>query len=247
MNIANKNKFPIFILSKGRPGAALIKLFLANNVDFTVVLEPQDVAKYRDANPMLRIWELKENEQGLAYARNALLGKARQDRSNYYWQFDDNIANFYEIISMKEYIVPPLVAINYAEKFTSRGVALIGFNYKQLAWREKFEYSFKRGIYCSVLTNTRIPVDYDERMKFKSDVDFSIQCLHAGYMTILINKYAMDKPAMGQTRKGGQSAGYKINTDVVYAGLLTQKWPEYCKIIKKKNGRIYARVRWSSL
>lgn len=78
----------------------------------------------------------------------------------------------------------------------------------------------------------------------KEDVDFMLQRLTAGWSNITVNKFAMNKPAMGST-SGGLSRRYAANENSACAHAIAEEWPDILTL-KRKRGGWDVRVNWSA-
>ena len=103
--------FPIYIPSKGRPDFATAKLlnephppyidpYVVMDIDmeekprpYTVFVEPQDAEAYRIAGHA-SIVVLRENDKGVAYARQPILDYAIQNNDRWFWMIDDDVIQF---------------------------------------------------------------------------------------------------------------------------------------------------------
>jgi len=237
--------FPIFVPTKGRPDAALIKVLRDEGLSFYLVLEPQDKAKYLKRYPGSNFYILPMNDGGLAYARQCILRTAREMGIDWYWQIDDNITGFVEVVNGKCVDASARDALSGAEALVGRHkrVGLIALEYMQFAWSATKEYQFNGRAYCTVLTSTRTGIDYSVELDAKADVDFMIKHFQKRWRSILVKRWSMKKPPMGKNKKGGQTAMYAANRNSVVAMELKRRWPRFCNLIKKPGG-IDVRIDW---
>ena len=244
---ALRHEHPILIPSKGRPDARLPRLLDECELSYALVVEPQDEAAYRQVLPSARYIVLPENDRGLSYARQQVLTLARDARLSHFWLLDDNVRGFYRIEHGKCLPCGPEEAFGYAEWLATNipRAALVGLQYQQFAWNAKVAYQLNRYAYCCVLVDAETGIDYRPEFQFKSDVAFCLDHLTNGWRTVLVNKFAMNKPVMGANSHGGQSEGYKLHRDEEAARLLCKTFPRYATIIQK-TARIDARVDWGA-
>jgi hypothetical protein len=124
-------------------------------------------------------------------------------------------------------------------------VAIVGLDFQQFAWRIDKPFTVNSRCYGCMLLHTDTGMDFSDEFVMKSDVDFMIRTLAAGWNTVLVHKYAMDTTKMGSTTTGGQADMYRAGADEQYAEKLLQLYPQYVKLVEKPD-RLDARVHWRS-
>lgn len=240
-----KLKYKVFVPTKGRFDSSLIKLLRKEKIDCYMVIEPQDKEKYIESFPGNNFYVLPKNDGGLAYARQCILDFTREMKLEWYWQIDDNLTGFVEVKNGKCVPTTAYNALSNAEKIVKKHkrVGLLALEYQQFAWSATKVYQFNGRAYCCVLTATFTGLDYTTTLEAKADVDFMLNNFHNRWRTILVKKWAMCKPVMGTTKVGGQSKMYAADRNSIVAKQLQKKWPQYCKLFKKKSG-LDVRVNW---
>jgi hypothetical protein len=246
--------FPIYVPSKGRPyNAAMIYILRESKLDFTVVVEPQDLAEYQRAHPGVKFLVLPKDNQGIVYARQFILDHARDLSYKRYWQIDDNIGGFHYTLDRQTYPITVRAALGGLEDFllklpkpTRDNIALLAPDYQQFAVMADEAFKFNTRAYCCVLTRTDTGIDYryPGKLDTKEDVDFTVQHLSYGYQTLVSHQYAMEKPTMGRNTSGGLSEQYRAGQHEKAARFLQSLWPQHVKLVRKKLG-FDAQVDWS--
>lgn len=247
-------EFPIFVPSKGRPyNATLIYILREAKLDFTAVVEPQDLAEYQRAHPGVKFLVLPQDNQGIVYARQFILDHARAQGFTRYWQIDDNIGGFSYTLDRQTYPITVRAALGGLEKLMLEmpgpardKIALVAPDYQQFAVMADESLKFNTRAYCCVLTRTDTGLNYRHsgRLDTKEDVDFTIQHLASGYQTLISHRYAMEKPTMGRNTTGGLAEMYRAGQHERAARFLQSLWPQYVKLVRKKLG-FDAQVDWA--
>lgn len=233
---------PVFIPSRGRSDTATIpRVFDAEGIPYTLVVEPHEYDAYAQRFPAADVLRLPESDRGVWYVRQFILEYCRENNIDWYWQFDDNIKRF--VGAGKPCTATEALA--YAEQLVKEyaNLAMVSFDYQQYAFRQRVEYSVNRRAACAVLTwsgpgGDYIPIDP------KEDVDFQLQRLAAGMSTILIHRYAMEKPPMGCGGKGGCHDMYASGKHVESAKRMLEKWPHTSPVEKPRG--LDVRVDWAA-
>lgn len=210
-------KYPIYIISKGRYENPLTaKYFLKNNIDFKIVIEPQEYDLYLKNIPKSNIIKLPFKNLGLGSypARNYCWEDSIKNKYEKHWIFDDNIYTFYEFNKKRIILDNPIKAFNAIEDFTNRykNIAISGFNYESFTIENKTKKPFYLNchVYSNLLINNNLP--YRWRLKYNEDVDLCLQVLHNYWCTILFNIYSIKKVSTVSKMKGGnQTELYKNN------------------------------------
>tara|TARA_R100000742_G_C4272116_1_gene91204 strand:+ start:711 stop:1505 length:795 start_codon:yes stop_codon:yes gene_type:complete len=233
-----KNKYTIYIPSKDRPQHCLTaKLLEKNNINFYIVIEPQDLDKYIEVYPLKRLLLLPKNDQGIAYVRNWIKFFSIFNNEDFHWQIDDNIRAFSKRENDKNNKISPIDAFNFVENYIKDfvNIGIVGLKHQVFAWSCKEDISINKQVYSCVLVNNKLKIDW--RDQCVEDTDYSLQVLTNNFCTIIFNRYVIDKVAT-QKMKGG-------NTEISYSGEgrniralgLQKNWPNIFKI-KEQYGRV---------
>ena len=232
-------RFPMYIPSKGRSDLKLTTQALEDvDIDFYVVVEPQDYNDYLEHYDSTQLVKMEENNQGIGYVRNACKQHSLSIGAEYHWQLDDNIKDFRIREDGKNVVKNTRNILSAAEHIVTRfdNIGIASLSHVMFAWTKENQLAINRQAYSCVLVNNELDINY--RHDCIEDTDYSLQVLDSGYCTILFNKLLMSKAATGQY-KGG-------NTDTVHAGdgrlnrskALQKYWPGAFKLVEK-NGRLH--------
>ena len=238
--------YPVFILSRGRADIAKTPALLDEaRIPYTLVVEPHEEAAYADAFPHAERLVLRDSDRGIAYARQYLLDFARRETFACYWQLDDNLHGFFRCGDGKSQKVTARAALSALEGLADgyEHLALVAADYQQFAFRAKTLFSVNARAYACVLTRTDTGIDYRPPAEMKEDVDFTLQHLAAGWNTLLVHEWAMDKTPMGKNKKGGLVEKYRAGLHEDAARWIVAQWAAYAEL-KSKPGGVDALVHW---
>jgi hypothetical protein len=242
-------RYPIFIPSKGRSDTILTCRSLDRiNVPYRVVVEPQEYDKYAARFGEEILLTLDANDQGLAYARNWIWARAREEGAARHWQLDDNIKGFYRYNRNQQVPVTDGTGFRVIEDFSDRyeNVGQSGMQYFMFVPRKRKYPSFSQNvrIYSCTLNLTSMPLEY--RGPYNDDTDMSIKVLKSGYCTILSNAFLADKMATMQM-KGGMGYLDEEHDVRLEASELLQKWHPDITSIQWRWGRFQHLVDYRPL
>lgn len=251
MNIF-KNKFPIYIISKGRykrrPTANALE---SMGVDYYIVVEEHEYEEYKKVvkgevlilpkrylEEYDTFWERAEdNKCGPGAARNFCWEHSIENGHEWHWVMDDNIESFERFnnnMKIKCTNAKPFIC---AEDFVERyeNLAIAGFGYSIFCPASDYRppVRFNTRIYSCLLIRNDIP--YRWRGRYNEDTDLSLRVLKDGWCTAEFNAFLIGKRAT-QSMKGG-------NTDEFYAEegtlnksqILVDMHPDVTKLTQKFN------------
>ena len=246
-------KYPIYIVSKGRyENPITAKYFLSENIDFKIVIEPQEFEFYKKTIPEKNILCTNFQNLGLGSypARNFAWEHSIKNGFNKHFLFDDNIYGFVKFIKGKRHrhSCKAIHALNILVDFTNKfdNIALSGYNYKYFATNEtKKPFSYNTHVYSGMLINNEIP--YRWRLKYNEDVDLCLQALNEGWNTILLNAYLIAKVSTVTKLKGGNQTELYVDNSkdkkILKTKSLETIWPQYVES-KIRFNRPHHYVNW---
>jgi len=225
-------KYPIYVPSKGRSSVKLTTKALDDaELNYLVVIEPQDVDDYKKEYPSEKLLVMDKNDMGIAYVRNYC---KQHSKDKFHWCIDDNIKDFKIRENDKNVTKPTRNVLGAAERYIKQfdNIGAVSLSHHMFAFAKNSHVSVNKQVYSCALINNDLDIWY--RNDCVEDTDYSMQILTKGYCTILYNKLLMNKAATRQY-KGG-------NTDSEYAGEgrlkrsqgLQNHWPGDFKVVKKK-------------
>ena len=251
-----KPRFPLYIPSKGRSEFMITsKVLTKMGVDHNIVVEPQEVQKYKDAVTKFALrttvieldmsYKTKydlcdthglKKSTGSGPARNFIWDHSIANGHKWHWIMDDNIREFYRLHRNLRIGVRTPVFWRMMEDFVLRykNVAMAGPNYSM------FAVGAMRDDAPPFITNTRIyscnlirnDVPFRWRGRYNEDTIMSLDMLKAGWCTIQFYAFLQDK-LKTQLIKGG-------NTDELYqqgtmdkSQMLVREHPDVAQIVFK--------------
>jgi hypothetical protein len=238
-----KNKYPIYIISKGRwESRKTSKALEEMNVQYRIVIEPKEFQLYSQYIDERKIIVLPENYselgQGGIPARNFVWEHSIKEGHKRHWILDDNIEQFNRLNRNLQVKVTTGAIFKAAEDFVDRyeNVALAGFQYDFFAKAKTVLPAFYMNtrIYSCILIKNDLP--YRWRGRYNEDTDLSLRALKDGWCTILFYAFIQQK-TQTMKMKGG-------NTDTIYnkgdnrrefAESLQQQHPDVAKVTWKFN------------
>lgn len=208
-----KNKYPIYIPTKGRfESRKTISALLEMGADFKVVIEPQEFDLYKtilkDENILVLPFSKPDESSQLVMARNWIKDHSIKCGFKRHWQFDDNIKSFYRLNNNKRHKVLSPVIFRIIEDFVDRytNIAMAGLNYMCFAIPDgRPPYILNSRVYSMSLVNNEL--DYKWRGIYNDDTDICLRMLKDGYCTINFNAFSGDKDQTMRT-KGGNTPIY---------------------------------------
>lgn len=209
------NKYPIYIISKGRWKSRLTSKALEEiNQPYRIVVEPEEYTNYSNVISKEKIIMLPDNfsnlNQGSIPVRNFVWEHSLKEGHDRHWILDDNIEQFNRLNNNLQVKVITNAIFKAAEDFVDRyeNVALAGFQYDYFAITKKPNPAFylNTRIYSCILIKNDLP--YRWRGKYNEDTDLSLRVLKDKYCTILFYAFIQQK-AQTMTMRGG-------NTDILY-------------------------------
>lgn len=236
------NKYPIYIISKGRwERRQTVKTLDYCNVDYRIVVEPCEFLMYKEHIAEKKILVLPSNfseqKNGSIPVRNWVWEHSINEGYTHHWILDDNIESierFNNNLKIKCRCPTPFFVI---ERFIDRykNIALSGMNYAIFcpANEARKPFYLNTRIYSCILINNSIPIRW--RGKYNEDTDLSIRALKLGYCTLLFNAFLIGKRAT-LTQKGGNAKIYdETNKRKEFAESLVEQHPDVAKVVWRFN------------
>ena len=257
--MSGNNLSPIFIPSKGRPNPKTAKIF-RNSI---LVIEPQDELEYKQKAyyHSQKYLILPENDKGIAFSRNAILKYCYAKGIDWAWMMDDDITGFHENISGKN----TKIELNniehklYIAQEKIKGVPEIGvgaLNFAMHCWGTKVaKYSFGSSAVICVLLN--IKAIFGKGLRYRSfaplhdDIDFIMQVIKSGLMTVKLNHIGFAVPELGTVAGGLFPIYAKKDSKKKSCELMIKKWgKELCPpnlAYYKRSGKYAVLPKWNKL
>jgi len=245
------NKYPVYIISKGRWKTPLTaRFFKKDGVDFKIVVEPQEYENYCKAIGKKYVIKLPFSNLGLGSypARNFCWEHSIKEGHERHWLFDDNIHMVRRLYKGKRIPCNSKVGLKVIEDFTDRyiNIAISGFNYTMFVLNETPKpFYYNVHVYSAMLIKNDLK--YRWRMKYNEDVDLCLQVLNDKYCTVSFNAFMVDKVSTTHGMKGGNQDLLYNNNDTekfwIKSQSLKEVWPKYVDVVWKFN-RPHHSVNW---
>ena len=259
VGLDSKERWPLYVCSKGRAGASklLEGLNAAGWKRVTVVVEPQDAKAYSEAYPALALLVLEKNDQGLYYARVAQYAATQHKKLGWYWLLDDDITAFVRVDGKRCVHCSLVEALMGAQACAVEGVGQIALEYGQFAWSCGGRVRFNSYADVCVAMNSELltarGVGYREPfigLGLKGDRDFTMQVIQSGLNVARCTRYGFNCPKNG-SNKGGLQATYgygdKSNREAQASAVLAAIWPWCAEVKVKPDGRVDAKIHWNKV
>jgi hypothetical protein len=250
-----KNKYPIYIVSKGRSWLSMgtwkqldemkvtyyvivdpIEYDTYNNVinkEYGTVLAMPD--KYKEEYDMFWVDDVKTTGPGAS--RNYAWEHAKQAGHKRHWVMDDNLEAFYRLHENKRLKVKSSSCLRAMEDFTDRhtNVALSGPNYMMFADPnpKRQPYTTNTRVYSCILINNDIP--YRWRGRYNEDTDLSLRALKDGWCTIQFLQFLQAKRNTSQKKGGNTEQFYDKEGTLNKSQMLVDMHPDVTKLVWKFN------------
>ena len=246
-----KNRFPIYIISKGRydrrPTANALE---AMGCEYYIVVEEDEYDKYKSVvkGTVLILpnnykedydcfWSDDDKRTGPGPSRNFCWDHSISNGFEWHWVMDDNIESIERYNNNMKVRCNASTPFYIMEGFVLRydNIAIAGPNYSHFcpANEGRAPLYFNTRIYSTLLIRNNIP--YRWRGRYNEDTDLSLRVLKDGYCTVQFNVFLQGKRAT-QTVKGGNSKEF-YDDDGTYnkSKMLEDMHPDVAKVIKQYN------------
>lgn len=220
--MSTKNKYPIYVVSKGRANSRLtVKALQDMNADFYIVIEEQEFDQYAEHIDKKHILILDKSYQdnydtlddlgetkskGPGAARNFAWQHSIDNNHTRHWVMDDNINGFSRLNNNAKIKLNSTAGFKAMEDFTDRytNVSMSGPNYDFFAKaRQKIPpFICNTRIYSCNLILNELPFRW--RGRYNEDTILSLDMLKAGFCTIQFNAFLQNK-VKTQSIKGGNT------------------------------------------
>jgi len=248
-----KNKYPIYIVSKGRADSRLTsKALEAMGQPYYIIVENQEYEDYASVIAKHKILVLPTSYQesydtcdelgegkskGPGPARNFAWDHSISLGAERHWVMDDNIASFQRLNRNLMVRVSTPTIFRCAEDFVDRyeNIYISGFNYDFFVQSKELHPPFIRNtrIYSCLLIQNDIP--YRWRGRYNEDTDLSLCVLKDGHCTVQFNAFIQEK-AQTQTLKGGNTEEFYAKEGTLpKSQMIADLHPDCAKVVWKFN------------
>ena len=264
MNSLHKNKYPIYIISKGRADTRFtVRSLERMNVPYRVVIEESEYDDYNKniaAEKILTLpTDFRENPKyarkceatgllgGSIPARNFVWEHSIKEGAERHWILDDNIREFFRFNKNRRRRVDTGATFRACEDFVDRykNVKMAGMNYTYFVVPSenviyKKPYYLNSRIYSCILLSNDIDIRW--RGRYNEDTDLSLRILKERNCTMLFNAFLCGKIGTLTMKGGNTEEVYNFNADdkdyddrYDFAKSLFDQHPDVTAITKKFN------------
>jgi len=256
INIKISNKYPIYVISKGRWEKRLTINWLERcDINYKVIIEPTEYdmyVKHLNEKHILVLPEEYANQgQGSIPARNYAMLHSTKELHSRCWILDDNI-NGYMLNNLSQRVpIESGIVFRFIEDYVDnyKNILVAGHEYtSNCNYDMKPPVIENRRVFSSILIDNKLPeiLGTGWRGKYNEDVDICIRTLKAGYNTLLFNNILSNKNATGKD-KGGNTDGIYLEdgngSGVLKTQSLIDQHPNEVKSIFKYK-RTHHSVKW---
>lgn len=251
---AVKNRYPVYIVSKGRHLNGLTTKALERmGVEHFIVVEESQKDLYQSTtNKMATIITLPQcyldnyetmddlgniKSKGPGAARNFCIDHSRQSGFARHWVMDDNLDAFHRMNNNEKYETECASTLVAAEHFIDRfsNVPVAGFNYYSFCKKGDAVPPFvlNTRIYsCLLIENSS---GYRWRGRYNEDTDLSLRVLKDGLCTIQFNAFLCGKVTTQRMSGGNTDEFYAEEGTLPKSKMLADLHPDVAKVVWKFN------------
>lgn len=244
LDTMGKPKYNFYIPSKARHDVIMTHTLLKNiGLSCSIIVEPNDEQKYKDALPEENILVMDKNSMGIYYVRNWIKDYSRSLGEAYHWQLDDDIKSLKYIFKGTRYKIEDYKPFSFAEAVLDKteNIGMAGFIHSAFAFSSTKEYSLNKQICTCTIVKNDTPQRW--RPDIIEDTDYSLQLLYGGYCTMNINIFSYENPP-AMKLKGGNFEDFQNQGFYKRQVKLSEEYPGYFTMVEK-NG--ISRVRPSKI
>lgn len=237
--MSNLNKYPIYVISKGRFANCLTAKFLIKDgIDFKLIVEPQEYQEYfsRFGDKVVKL-PFSNLGLGSYPARNWCWEDSISKGFEKHWILDDNIMNVYRLYKGIRIVSNSKWAFKFVEDITENytNIGISGMNYAMFAGAcTKNPMVVNHHIYSNLLIKNDLSFRW--RLRYNEDTDLNLQVLDYGLCTLYTNIFLIMKMKTMAMKEG--------DGRLKMARMLENVWPDVVKV-KWRFGRPQHVVNWS--
>ena len=247
-----KNRYPIYIVSKGRwQNGLTTKALTVMGIDHWLVCEEHEADLYR-ANTKAQILILPQSyldnydtcdnlgstkSKGPGAARNFVWDHSTAAGYKRHWVMDDNLDAFHRLNRNEKFEVETPVIFAAAEDFIDRysNIPVAGFNYYSFCKKTDKVPPFvlNTRIYSCLLIENAAP--YRWRGRYNEDTDLSLRVLKDGLCTLQFNAFLCGKVTTQRMSGGNTKEFYAEEGTLPKSQMLADLHPDVAKVVWRFN------------
>jgi len=251
-----KNKYPIYIISKGRYADKLrltAQALERMDIDYNIVVEEQEADEYRKVckgNVIVLDMKYKDDydtlddkgfeiSKGSWPARNFVWDHAVKSWAERHWIIDDNIRYFMILNNNKKIECLSSSFFRPMEDFVDRyeNIAM-AWPYYSMFIPEKWKYNpiilNTRAFSCILIKND---VPLRRRWRYNEDIELSIRCLKMKYCIVQFRTFLQYKTTTQVMKGWNTDAFYSEYGTLPKSKMLAQAHPDCVKVVYRYNRR----------
>lgn len=241
---------PIFIPTKGRFNNCKTAELLGKIKNMWLVVETQELEKYKENYKGFNFIALPENNKGISYVRNYCLNYAYKMGWDWFWMLDDDINGIFRREGTK--LIRDNDALYAAENLIDNNTGQISLEYRQFAWSATKDFVKNSYNDVCVCINTKIIIDnniiYRKEVSLKEDRDFTMQIIKAGYDVKRTTLSAFSAPKNGSNEGGLKSVYDTTGNELKASKKMVEIWGEnICRLNLKNDGRPDVKIIWKNI
>lgn len=247
-----KNRYPIYIVSKGRYNNGLTwKALDKMGLNYYVICEIHEACFYKEKtngeilvlpSRYLNTYDTCDDlgnakSKGPGAARNFAMDHSRDNGFKRHWVLDDNLDAFHYLNRNEKLEVECGATFAAAEDFVDRysNIPVAGMNYYSFAKKtDKVPpLKFNTRIYSCLLIDNH--AGYNWRGRYNEDTDLSLRVLKDGLCTVQFNAFLCGKVTTQRMRGGNSKEFYDEEGTKAKSQMLEDLHPDVAKVAWKFN------------
>lgn len=251
--LMKKNRYPVYIVSKGRYKNMLTDRALKRlGIEFKVVVEEEEYEEYAKRCGKNNILVLPKKylddydtcdslgnskSKGPGAARNFCWEHSIKEGFAKHWVLDDNLDDFHRLNRNLKVPVRTNATFRASEDFVDRynNVAIAGMNYYSFCKTTDAVKPFQKNtrVYSCLLIRNDIPFRW--RGRYNEDTDICLRVLKAGWATIQFNAFLCGKVTTQRMQGGNTAEFYKEEGTRAKSQMIEDLHPDVAKVVWRFN------------
>ena len=247
-----KNRYPVYIVSKGRAKNGLTTKSLNKmGIEHYIVVEEEEKEEYQkntNANILVLPSEYldrydtcdnlgNQKSKGPGAARNFCIDHSKRNGFLKHWVMDDNLDAFHYLNKNNKFEVESPSTLAAAEDFTDRfsNVPIAGLNYYSFCKKDDAvpPFTINTRIYsCLLMCNFS---GYRWRGRYNEDTDICLRVLKDGLCTIQFNAFLCGKVTTQRMSGGNTKEFYSGEGTLPKSKMLEKLHPDVASVVWKFN------------
>ena len=229
----------VIVPSKGRPDGTTFAALIKERIPFIVVIEPQDVASYREVlgTAVCKYWVLPHNNKGIGYSRWYILTHARKP----FVMLDDDITRVYRPYrnggSVHGTSLGTMLSSGWSEFSRINQVCVYGYKHTTFglpSTRYTYNTTLAHIVFMNPVKMRNAGIAYDPDMKAFEDIDLIFQCFKKNVLVIRSNHYIYYTTPSGTSTHGGIDYGKDGVVKRRALRVMTKRYPSWIRDTRER-------------